>query len=81
MIVSGYVVFVDDPSTAPALANFEVELGYSGPYLVVNHVVWSYRRHVFSQYANYFGEYTLGNFSFPDRLPASYFGEDAAMLR
>ena len=75
LIVSGYVFFVDSNS-APSLADFQVELGYSGPFLVVNHVVWQLRRREFSQYANYFGEYTLSGFTFPNSLPAEYFSDE-----
>lgn len=74
LIVSGYVLFVDS-NGPPPLADFQVELGYSGPFLVVNHVVWQLRRREFSQYANYFGEYTLSGFSFPNSLPADYFSD------
>jgi hypothetical protein len=73
VIVSGPVIFADDPGAPTALADFEVELEYVGPYLIVDHVVWSYRRRIYSQYADYFGEYTLGGFSFPHSLPTSYF--------
>jgi hypothetical protein len=72
LVVSGYVMFVDS-SQAPPLADFEVELGYQGPFLVVNHVVWQLRRREYSQYATYFGEYTLTGFTFPNKLPAQYF--------
>jgi hypothetical protein len=81
VIVSGYVNFADDSGGAPPLADFEVEVGYDGPYLVVNHVVWSYRRRVYSQFSNYFGEYTMSGFDFPRDLPASYFGEQTAALQ
>jgi hypothetical protein len=76
LIVSGYVMFVDS-NEEPPLAEFQVELGYSGPFLVVNHVVWQLRRREFSQYANYFGEYTLSGFEFPNTLPADYFGAES----
>jgi hypothetical protein len=80
LIVSGYVRFADDPSDdTRSLANFEVELGYAGPYLVVNHVVWSYGRHEYSQVSNYFGEYTLSGYSFPQSLPSAYFGGTTAV--
>lgn len=75
LIVSGPVAFADDPGTQTELADFEVELGYVGQYLLVNHVVWKYRRREFSQYATYFAEYTMGGFSFPAELPASYFAQ------
>jgi hypothetical protein len=72
------VRFDDDPQGPRPLALFEVELGYVGPYLVVDHVVWSYRRHQYSQVSTYFGEYNFSGFSFPDALPGAYFGDTAA---
>lgn len=78
LIVSGPVAFADDPGGEHPLADFEVELGYTGPYLLVNHVVWKYRRREFSQYATYFAEYTLSSYSFPSELPASYFAQATA---
>jgi hypothetical protein len=78
LIVSGPVEFADDPEGEHPLADFEVELGYTGPYLLVNHVVWKYRRREFSQYATYFAEYTLSSYSFPSELPASYFATTTA---
>jgi hypothetical protein len=78
LIVSGPVAFADDPAGEHPLADFEVELGYTGPYLLVNHVVWKYRRREFSQYATYFAEYTLTSYSFPSELPSSYFSQATA---
>lgn len=78
LIVSGPVSFADDPGGEHPLADFEVELSYTGPYLLVRHVVWQYRRKEYSQYATYFAEYTLSSFSFPDRLPAAYFAQATA---
>jgi hypothetical protein len=78
LIVSGPVVFLDNPGHPSDLAQFQVELGYSGQYLVVNHVVWSYRRREYSQYVDYFGEYDFTGYAFPAVLPASYFGDDTA---
>src|SRR5579872_116917 len=72
LIVTGPVIF-DDGTKADGLAQFQVELGYTGPYLLVNHVVWSYRLHQYSQYADYFGEYTYSDYTFPSTLPSSYF--------
>ncbi len=80
VIVSGYVRFADDPDGPRPLANFEVELGYAGKYLVVNHVVWQYRRHEYSQVSTYFGEYTLNGYAFPDVLPDEYFRNTAAFV-
>lgn len=74
LIVSGYIMFIN-ANEAPPLTDFEVELGYSGPFLVVNHVVWQLRRREYSQWASYFGEYTLSGFTFPNTLPPGYFGE------
>jgi hypothetical protein len=78
LIVSGPVSFADDPGDVHPLADFEVELGYTGPYLLVNHVIWKYRRHEYSQYATYFAEYTLGSYTFPSELPSSYFAATSA---
>lgn len=75
LIVSGPVAFADDPGSKTELADFEVELGYVGPYLLVNHVTWKYHRREFSQYSSYFAEYTLGGYAFPAQLPASYFAQ------
>lgn len=79
VIVSGWVHFADDPGAGPALADFEVELAYSGPYLVVSHVVWQYDRREYSQTSRYFAEYTLSGYRFPASLPASYFGASTAL--
>ncbi|HLI96442.1 MAG TPA: hypothetical protein VKT72_10190 [Candidatus Baltobacteraceae bacterium] len=80
LIVTGPVIF-DDGTRADGLAQFQVELGYTGPYLLVNHVVWSYRLHQYSQYADYFGEYTYGDYAFPSTLPSSYFLGFSAPLK
>ena len=79
VIVTGFVRFDDDPGAAKPLADFEVELGYAGPYLVVDHVVWSYRRQEYSQVSRYFGEYTLSDYSFPEILPPTYFSNTTAI--
>jgi hypothetical protein len=71
-------VLISDGTQADGLAEFQVELGYIGRYLLVNHVVWKYRRREYSQYVDYFGEYTFSNYAFPDKLPAWYFGDVAA---
>ncbi|MFN2450096.1 MAG: hypothetical protein ABR508_09995, partial [Candidatus Baltobacteraceae bacterium] len=49
IIVSGFVNVIDDAGPTPTITNFEVELGYAGPYLVVNHVVWDLRHKEYSQ--------------------------------
>ncbi len=78
VIVSGIINFAQETSGPPTLADFQVDIGYAGPYLVVNHVVWSLRHRQYSQITNYFGEYTLSNYDFPQSLPASYFVEQTA---
>lgn len=80
LIVTGPVNFLGDDGT-PTLARFQVELGYQGPYLVVNHVVWTYQRRIYSQYAEYFGEYTFSGYAFPKDIPASYFGDTITALK
>lgn len=78
VILSGYVRIVDDNGITPALTDFEVELGYSGRYLVVQHVVWELRHKEYSQSSHYFGEYTFSNYEFPQSLPATYFATTAS---
>jgi hypothetical protein len=75
LIVSGYVIFADIPEKP--LTDFQVELGYAGPYLVVNHVTWAYRLRSYSQYENLFGEYYFTGFDFPASLPNSLFAESS----
>jgi len=77
LIVTGYVNVYDDYGIEPALASFEVELGYAGPYLVVNHVVWDLHHKEYSQRTHYFGEYTMTNYEFPANLPQTYFAAAA----
>jgi hypothetical protein len=79
LIVTGPVPLVDETGQSRGMGSFEVELGYSGSHLVVNHVVWSYRLHEYAQYVDYFGEYVFDGFAFPTSVPDSYFA-DAAML-
>jgi hypothetical protein len=81
LVVTGPVSFWDDPRGEHPLAEFQVELGYTGPYLVVNHVVWRLSRREFSQHVTYFGEYTYSGYSFPVAMPAWYFGDAAALLK
>lgn len=80
VIVSGHVRFDDDSDGSSPLANFEVELGYADRYLVVNHVVWQYRRREYSQVSTYFGEYTLTGYAFPNALPDAWFDNSAAFV-
>lgn len=75
LIVTGPVPLLDDRGEPRGLAEFQVELGYRGTHLVVNHVVWSYRLREYSQYVDYFGEYVFDGFKFPASLPSSYFGD------
>lgn len=78
LIVSGPVLIADDDGRVSGLADYEVELGYSGAHLVVNHIVWSYRLRRYSQYVDYFGEYVFDGFAFPQTLPDSYFVDAVA---
>jgi hypothetical protein len=79
VVVSGPVTFGNNLNPDDRLVDFQVELSYFGPYLLVDHVVWQFKRHEFSQYASYFGEYTLNDYAFPSRLPASYFAQATAL--
>ncbi|HEY8314380.1 MAG TPA: hypothetical protein VIG51_09430 [Candidatus Baltobacteraceae bacterium] len=76
LVVSGFVVFTD--METPPLTDFEVELRYAGPYLVVDHVTWKYRLREYSQYDNLFGEYYFTGFDFPPSLPDSLFAQGTA---
>lgn len=76
VIVSGYVVFTDVADSP--LTDFQVELGYAGPYLVVRHVTWAYRLHEFSQYEDLFGEYYFTGFRFPPSMPAAIFAQKSS---
>lgn len=77
LIITGPVPLADERGRSLGLAQFQVELGYRGAHLVVDHVVWSYRLREYSQYVDYFGEYVFNGFTFPLTLPASYFAENA----
>ena len=81
LVVTGPILFLNDADHPYGLAEFQVELGYNGPYLVVNHVVWKMRRHEYSQYVDYFGEYSYSGYSFPASMPASYFGDSTAAMK
>ena len=76
LIVTGPVSW-GDGTRSKNLAEFQVELAYSGPYLIVKHVVWKYRRHEYSQYSDYFGEYTFTGYTFPKHVPGGYFADAA----
>jgi hypothetical protein len=65
---------ISDANGATGLSRYEVDLAYHGPYLLVDRVTWSYRQRVYSQQAEYSGDYTLAGYSFPPALPPSYFG-------
>lgn len=71
--ITGQITLVGDGSVSRGLGRFDVDLAYSGPYLVVKRVTWNYRERAYSQEANYSAEYTFSGFSFPKELPASYF--------
>ncbi len=76
--ITGPVTFWSEGNRDNELAEFQVELGYTGPYLLVNHVVWAYSRREYSQRVDYFGEYTFSDYEFPAKMPASFFGNVAA---
>lgn len=71
--ITGPITLVGDERDSSGLVRFEVNLAYSGPYLVVNRVTWRYREHQYSQETNYAAEYTFSGFLFPKNLPASDF--------
>lgn len=72
VVARGFVLFKGTDSTPP-LTDFQVELGYAGPYLVVDHVTWHYRLRQYSQYDRLFGEYYFSDFDFPKSMPATLF--------
>lgn len=74
---TGYVYFAGDDG-GHALADFQVEFTYAGSYLVVDHVVWQYTQREYSQTSNFFGEYTLSGYRFPQQLPSSHFRTNEA---
>lgn len=78
--VTGPVTLLADANSSIGLGSYDIEMAYRGPYLVVDHVVWSYRERVYSQNAYYTGEYTFSDFAFPRALPASYFASVAQPL-
>lgn len=81
LVLTGPVPLIDEGGNSRGLAQFQVELGYNGPHLVVKHVVWTYRLRQYSQYVDYFGEYVFDGFTFPARLPDSYFADTAVGIQ
>ncbi|HVS47034.1 MAG TPA: hypothetical protein VMS32_10285 [Verrucomicrobiae bacterium] len=73
VIASGRLLFVAAQTNVRPLADFEVELAQEGPYVVVNHVTWSYNLRVYSQYENFFGEYYMSDFAYPNRVAENEF--------
>lgn len=71
--VTGPVDLLAGADSSIGLGKYEIELTYSGPYLVVDHVTWRYRQRVYSQEADYTAEYSFSGFAFPRELPSSYF--------
>ncbi|HET9095514.1 MAG TPA: hypothetical protein VFN37_02535 [Candidatus Baltobacteraceae bacterium] len=78
--VTGPVALLASANSSIGLGKYDVEMAYQGPYLVVDHVVWSYRERIYSQYADYTGEYTFSDFAFPRELPPSFFASVAQPL-
>ena len=72
LVVRGFVLFTGT-DTAASLTDFQVEMAYAGPYLVVDHVTWHYRLRQYSQYDRLFGEYYFSDFDFPKSMPAALF--------
>jgi hypothetical protein len=77
--VSGYLFFVNGDFGAEPLVDFEVEMAQAGPYVMVDHVTWSYAMPVFSQTSNLFGEYYFSNFAYPVNEPSAVFAIDRHM--
>ncbi|MDQ2993266.1 MAG: hypothetical protein M3R30_10685 [Candidatus Eremiobacteraeota bacterium] len=69
VVVSGRLFVIDGPQENSPVVDFEVELAAEGSYVMVQHVTWHYRMPIYSQYSNYFGEYYLSNFHYPNALP------------
>lgn len=57
----------------PSFAHYDVVLRNEGPYELVDTVTWVYRRRIYSQQAQYSGEYSFADYTFPQALPPSYF--------
>lgn len=73
VIASGHLLFVDAQSNQRPLADFQVELAQEGPYVVVDHVTWSYNLRVYSQYESLFGEYYMSDFAYPQQVAPAEF--------
>lgn len=61
MTAPGYVSTKWDPSP---LADYQIELGYHGPYLVVERVIWNYNIQEQAQSPDLNGEYRMTNYEF-----------------
>jgi hypothetical protein len=73
LAMQGPVYFGDDAGPRSVMAHYEIDLGYQGPYLVVQHVASSFTRREYDQYSRYAADYVLAGFAFPTTLPDSYF--------
>lgn len=68
MTAPGYVGNEWDPNPN---ADYQVELGYHGRYLVVEHVTWSYMLREASQFSKLTGEYLMNDYAFPEPRAAA----------
>jgi hypothetical protein len=73
VIVSGYLTVVDADEPRRPLVDFAIELSAQGPYVMIDHITWSYRLRVYSQYSELFGEYYLGGYSYPSKMDSRVF--------
>lgn len=67
-VVSGYLTLTDADEARRPLIDFAIELSPQGPYVMIDHITWSYRVRVYSQYSELFGEYYLGGYSYPTTM-------------
>lgn len=67
------VYFGDDAGPRSVMAHYEIQLGYDGPYLVVQHVASQFTRREYTQSSHYVGDYVFSDFAFPKDLPDRYF--------
>ena len=71
VLVSGKLYMINASPIVDPTVDFEVELAPEGSYVMVDHVTFKYRMPVFSQYTNFFGEYSMSDFTYPATMPSS----------
>jgi hypothetical protein len=74
LIVSGELDFPGGTDSQKHYADFEVELEHIGAFIVVRHVTWKYKLHVYSQYSSLFGEYYFDGYTFSNTSPTTQLG-------